>query len=105
VASVNADRDSRPSTSYTDYHVKKRKLRSQVEDSNSSSSAGGSGGGNGAGSSSGANNGALGVSQAQTDLNKNTGASGSGSGTEGSRPVTEPLNDIEKYLNIRRQVA
>ncbi len=76
-------------TSYTEYHVKKRKLRTQVEESNQA------GGGNGINS---------------VPIGCGTGVVGNGmrAGVVGSNGVilnsNEPLNDIQKYLNIRKQV-
>ncbi|TRY61266.1 hypothetical protein TCAL_07455 [Tigriopus californicus] len=53
--------------STSEYHVRKRKLRSQVEDGANSHQAG-------------------------------------GSGASGNSKTNEPLNDIEKYLNIRKAI-
>ena len=88
-----------------DYHVKKRKLRSQVEDSASS----GGGGGNGSSGGTSGGGGTSGTNPTQVDSNKNALNAGNGNtgsvGGNGNRPSSEPLNDIEKYLNIRRQVT
>lgn len=67
-----------------EYHIKKRKLRGQVEDS---SSAGGGGGSNG--------NGGSGVNGCGS-MSNNSGLT--------NRPSGEPLTDIEKHRNIRKQI-
>ena len=90
---------------FADYHVKKRKLRSQVEDSASSGGGNGSSGGtSGGGGTSGAN--PTQMDSSKNALNAGNGNAGSiGGSGNGNRPSSEPLNDIEKYLNIRRQVS
>ena len=76
---------SRRQAQDNEYHIKKRKLRGQVEDSGSGSGGGG-GGGNGGG------NGGNGCS----NLGNNNGLT--------NRPSGEPLTDIEKHRNIRKQI-
>ena len=77
---------------YADYNVKKRKLRSQVEDNLA-------GNGNVAPSTSTSTSGA-------GDGSRNSGNQGKSGSSSGGNPTAtnEPLNDIEKYLNIRKQV-
>ena len=77
---------------YADYNVKKRKLRSQVEDNLA-------GNGNVAPSTSTSASGA-------GDGSRNSGNQGKSGSSSGGNPTAtnEPLNDIEKYLNIRKQV-
>uniref|UniRef100_A0A0K2TPQ5 Ankyrin repeat domain-containing protein 12 n=2 Tax=Lepeophtheirus salmonis TaxID=72036 RepID=A0A0K2TPQ5_LEPSM len=87
----------------SDYSFKKRKLRSQVEDnvnSNSSSifTRGGNGGNNGSSNGNGCSN-----------LNGNNSNGGNpngnlGCGGNGNNSAIEPMNDIEKYLHIRKQI-
>jgi hypothetical protein len=76
---------------YTDYQVKKRKLRSQVEISNELGNANGA-----STSSAGASGGGGGICEAKSNQSK------SSAGLNVAN--NEPLNDIEKYLNIRKQV-
>lgn len=79
MASQNSQSSSN-NMNYADYHVKKRKLRSQVEESN-------------------ANGG-----QAPS-ASVSTGGESKGKSSANVNAVNnEPLNDIEKYLNIRKQV-
>ena len=101
VASSNVNQQSCHQASssnlnYADYHVKKRKLRSQVDEASANN-----GGGNL--SSTAANS-----SSANCDPRNSSGGGGpsksSGSGSVGGTTNNEPLNDIEKYLNIRKQV-
>lgn len=65
---------------YADYHVKKRKLRSQVDQD-------------------GLNNMGAASTSASSVVNTEPKCQKSSASTSG-----EPLNDIEKYLNIRKQV-
>ena len=100
VASSNVNQQSCQQASsnlnYADYHVKKRKLRSQVDEASANN-----GGGNL--SSTAANS-----SSANCDPRNSSGGGGpsksSGSGSLSGTTNNEPLNDIEKYLNIRKQV-
>jgi hypothetical protein len=79
-----------------EYHIKKRKLRGQVEGDNSGGAGGGgnnsSGGGGGGGSGSNGCGGGGGMSNS----NNTNGLT--------NRPSGEPLTDIEKHRNIRRQI-
>ena len=70
---------SERSSNYTEYHVKKRKLRSQVDDSQAGPS---------------------------TSNGGKTGNNSAGNNATGGANVTgnEPLNDIQKFLNLRKTV-
>ena len=75
----------------------------QVDDS--ASSGGGNGSNTSNNSNSGPGNSGLGNSTSSGNGNIGSGSGGVGAvGGNGNRTPTEPLNDIEKYLNIRRQV-
>ena len=99
IASQSNSQSSSSHMNYADYNVKKRKLRSQVEDSMT---------GNG--------NLAPSASTSTSGTASRGGGSGGGGGGGGGQQVqgsstsnnptasNEPLNDIEKYLNIRKQV-
>ncbi len=95
---------------YTEYHVKKRKLRSQVEQMEQSAQGNGGSSGSRIASSSGPVGLGMisgGVSATVTAGSSAGGAGGGSGGTSmsGISPTgNEPLNDIQKYLNIRRQV-
>ena len=80
---------------YADYHVKKRKLRSQVEDASASTS-------NGSATLTAATSTSVGNDQARNNTGNPGGGKSSSVGT--NLNTNEPLNDIEKYLNIRKQV-
>ena len=81
--------------------MKKRKLRSQVDDAgNVSYTSTGSGATAGA---TGASAGASGTSAAASGA-AGASASGGANGAGGSTERKEPMNDIEKYLNIRKAV-
>ena len=73
---------------YADYHVKKRKLRSQVDEASASNNGG--------------NLSTTATSAANGDPRNN--GSGPSKSSVASPGNNEPLNDIEKYLNIRKQV-
>ena len=78
--SQSNSQSSSSNMNYVDYHVKKRKLRSQVEEANANGNV---------------------VPSASTS----TAADSRGGGKYANQAATnEPLNDIEKYLNIRKQV-
>lgn len=96
VASSNVNQQSCQQASsnlnYADYHVKKRKLRSQVDEASAN---------NGSNLSTTAAN----SSSANGDpRNSNGGGPSKSSSSVGGTTNNEPLNDIEKYLNIRKQV-
>ena len=93
------------SLNYADYHVKKRKLRSQVEADTVATSA--------ASMASNTNNGMQTTtcpSSASSSAPDQSRGQGGGQGksvqsaSTGGNVTNEPLNDIEKYLNIRKQV-
>lgn len=99
IASQSNSQSSSSHMNYADYNVKKRKLRSQVEDSmagngNLAPSASTSASGTGEGSRGGGGGGGGG----------GQGKSGCSSTSNNPTASNEPLNDIEKYLNIRKQV-
>jgi len=101
IASQSNSQSSSSHMNYADYNVKKRKLRSQVEDSmagngNMAPSASTSASGTGEGSRSGGGGGGGGGG--------GQGKSGCSSTSNNPTASNEPLNDIEKYLNIRKQV-
>ena len=98
IASQSNSQSSSSHMNYADYNVKKRKLRSQVEESmagngNLAPSASTSASGTGEGSRGGGGGGGGGQ-----------GKSGCSSTSNNPTASNEPLNDIEKYLNIRKQV-
>merc|ERR1711935_527249 len=100
IASQSNSQSSSSHMNYADYNVKKRKLRSQVEESmagngNLAPSASTSASGTGEGSRGGGGGGGGGGGQ---------GKSGCSSTSINPTASNEPLNDIEKYLNIRKQV-
>jgi len=92
IPSQSNSQSSSSHMNYADYNVKKRKLRSQVEDNLA-------GNGNVAPSTSTSASGA-------GDGSRNSGNQGKSGSSSGGNPTAtnEPLNDIEKYLNIRKQV-
>lgn len=99
IASQSNSQSSSSHMNYADYNVKKRKLRSQVEESmagngNLAPSASTSASGTGEGSRGGGGGGGGG----------GQGKSGCSSTSNNPTASNEPLNDIEKYLNIRKQV-
>lgn len=81
IANSQNSQSSSGNMNYADYHVKKRKLRSQVEESNT--------------------NGNMTPSTSMAATNEPRECLGKSSNTA---ITNEPLNDIEKYLNIRKQV-
>ena len=91
------------SLNYADYHVKKRKLRSQVEDTGPASGV--------TTASASTNNGFQATTGQPSAPDQSRGIAGgqgkssvqSASGAS-TNLTNEPLNDIEKYLNIRKQV-
>merc|ERR1719188_216656 len=125
VSSSSGSAGTASSSSYTDYRQIKRKLRSQVEESNSPSIGGngqpaqgngnqssynmGSGNGNGATSSKNNGNGNAANGRASSVPSSSVATSSSVVSTStgiisSTGSATEPMNDIEKYLNIRKQV-
>ncbi len=94
---------------YTEYHVKKRKLRSQVEQAEQSAQGNGGSSGSRIASSGGTVGAGMisGMASATVAAGSSTGGTGGGGSTSTSGFVptgNEPLNDIQKYLNIRKQV-
>jgi len=90
--SQSNSQSSSSNMNYVDYHVKKRKLRSQVEDT-------------------GSNGGSIAPSACSASAtNESRGGHGkynnpnAGASNANDAASNEPLNDIEKYLNIRKQV-
>lgn len=96
VASSNVNQQSCQQASsnlnYADYHVKKRKLRSQVDEASAN---------NGSNLSTTAANSSSANGDPRTS---NGGGPSKSSSSVGGTTNNEPLNDIEKYLNIRKQV-
>merc|ERR1719510_2136252 len=117
---------SASSSSYTDYRQIKRKLRSQVDDgiaaaigNNGQQAAGngnqggfsmGSGHGNGGPSKNNGGNGSTANGRAAAAMPSTSVAAPSSMVSTSTGIIsstgssTEPMNDIEKYLNIRKQV-
>eukprot|EP00096_Caligus_rogercresseyi_P015169 TRINITY_DN760_c0_g1_i2.p1 TRINITY_DN760_c0_g1~~TRINITY_DN760_c0_g1_i2.p1 ORF type:complete len:766 (+),score=340.51 TRINITY_DN760_c0_g1_i2:1116-3413(+) len=127
-AATDSSDNKNPSSS--DYSFKKRKLRSQVVDdsnnragnnnnNNGSSNSSQNNNNSGSGNYSGGNNGLLSSNSSNhpcgnangnansgggsNNLSGNDGGSNSGGGP-GNNLLSEPMNDIEKFLNIRKQI-
>ena len=77
--------NERTTTSTFEYNVKKRRLRSQVEETGSATAA------------------SANATAAATSAAATAAAAGQGAQAKNSQ-VNEPMNDIEKFLNIRKQV-
>ena len=92
----NSQSGSSSHMNYADYNVKKRKLRSQVEDMHANGNVLPTASSTSAGSVADGSRGGQGKSTSSSQSSNPTAANPTQS--------NEPLNDIEKYLNIRKQV-